>query len=117
MHVVLPPIRLPQRLFDRFPWLFVVMFPDLSPLPLLPTPFVDNDPPPATQAQIEEMTMLATVLAAAATVLLQARAAVAAIQVPRAEISAVMATAARKRLPQLLRLLLMFRLLILPSLP
>ena len=60
---------------------------------------------------------MATVLVAAATVLLEARAAVAAIQVSRAAMWAVAMTAARKRLQQLLMLLLVIKLRILPPFP
>jgi hypothetical protein len=63
------------------------------------------------------MVLMATVLVAAATVLLEARAAVAAIQVPRAVMITVAMTAARKRLQQLLLLLLVIKLRLLLPLP
>ena len=79
MHVVSPPFRLPQRLYDRFRSLFLLMLPDFSLLLLLPAPVVEGTPPPPTQALIAKVAMMVTVLLRAATVLLQARAAVAAI--------------------------------------
>ena len=117
IHVVSPPFRLPQRLYDRFPLQFLLKLPDLSLLLFLPTPFVDSARPPPTQALISEMALMATVLVRKATLLLQARAAIAAIQVMRAVIRALAMAAARKRLQQLLLLLLVIKLRILPSLP
>ena len=114
MHVVSPLFRLPQRLYDRFLSLFLLKFLDLT---LLLTPFVDSAPPHPSQALIDELVMLAMVLVATATLLLQARVALAAIQVPRAEKWTLMATSAKKTLPQFLTLLLMSQLCILPSLP
>ncbi len=46
MHVVSPPFRLPQRLYDRFPLLFLLLLPEFSILLLLPTPVVYSAPPP-----------------------------------------------------------------------
>lgn len=116
MHVVSPPFRLPQRLYDRFLLQFLLKLPDTALLLFLPTPLVDSAAPPPTQALISEMALMATVVVRKATLLLQARAAIAAIQVPRAVMWAVAMTAARKRLQQLLLLLLVIKLRILPPL-